>query len=335
MSYTTDDRDEFLGILDDDSKPKPRRDFKQFQELQVKKQLQSKQKSRTASESRLSATIEPTASQPTTTITTRVQSTDESYAFGPRVSFGPSINAARDADGGAVSWDTIRKHYVVGNRVQLQDGSWVTEKVTLPELAKHYNINLNTLRGKSKKENWAKLRDAYVAKVQERNLGVELSFYTQENFNNESIAMNSAQKLGKVLETYIDTKYSKILDAADSLEDSEIESDEELQREFSRVNNNTGINIFIAELQNAVKVADSIYTLQRKIYSNAQEEDTLDLNDILKKPKFKNDRERETKLNLLRQKLLMSQSSEEVTHAVQSNVEHIPLLIETDAVEVE
>ena len=207
---------------------------------------------------------------------------------------------------------------MVGERVQLSDGSWVSERINLRDLAKHYGVGYQTVVNRSAKENWVKLREAYLAKVQERNVGLELSFYTQENFTNETTAMNSAQKLGKVLETYIDTKYGKILDANNSLEDRHLEDDEELQREFNRVNNNTGMSVFINELQSAVKVAESIYTLQRKIYENAQEEDSIDLSDLLKKPKFKNNRERENRINQLKQRLLMSQESTEVSIQVET-----------------
>lgn len=216
---------------------------------------------------------------------------------------------------------------MVGDRVQLKDGSWANEKITLTELARHYNLSNSSVKSKAKKENWGKLREAYIARVQERNMGLELSFYTQENFDNETTAMNSAQKLNRVLETYIDTKYATILKASDSLEDMHIEDDEVIQTEFNRVNNNTGVSVFITELQSTVKVAESIYNLQRKIYVNAQEEDPLDISDITKKPKYKNERERETKLNQLRQRLLMSQSTQDVETAIYPTipVESIPL----------
>lgn len=202
-----------------------------------------------------------------------------------------------------VNWDTVRKHYIVGERKQLEDNSWVSEDISLKELSNRYDIAYSTIRKKAHIEGWVKLRKGYLARVNEKNLGFELSFYTQENFAAEIAAMNTCNKLGKVLETYIEGQYGEILRESEDLEKGGVDLSDELKDRLGRVNNNTGVPVFINELSNAVKVTRDIYDLQRKIYENAPKEDSEVIEEMTGKTKFNNDREREIKLKQLQNRL--------------------------------
>jgi hypothetical protein len=193
---------------------------------------------------------------------------------------------------------------VVGSREQLEDGSWVSKTITLSYLAEYYDIKYSVIKSKSVLENWKKYRKAYLSRVTESNTGKELSFYTQENFGAELSAMNSAQKLSRVADIYIEHKYRKVLAIANDLGKSGIEIDEEVDEELNKVNNATGMSIFVNELSNAVKVVKDIYTLQRQIYDNAPKEEHELIDEMTSAKTARSEREKQKRLEDLKRQVL-------------------------------
>lgn len=201
------------------------------------------------------------------------------------------------------NWSEIRQAYILGNRVQLEDGTWVSEDCTLKDIAIKFGVNYNYIRVKAANESWSKIRRAYLARVNQSNIGQELGLYTQENYQAEIAAMNACNKLGIVLDKYIDHKFSDILETTEDINSLDSDISEELEAKLNAVNRNTGTPIFVTELKEAIKVASDIYTLQRKIYDNAPKTDMEVIEKITNKPKFKNEKERQAKIQQLQAKL--------------------------------
>lgn len=201
------------------------------------------------------------------------------------------------------NWSDVRKHFVLGKRIQLADGSFVSEDYTLKELALKFGISYNYLRYKSSCEKWSKLRKAYLIRVNQINVGQELGLYTQENYQGEIAAMNACNKLGVVLDRYIEYKFGEILESAEDLDTDGKSMSEELETQMMAVNRNTGTPIFITELKETVKVANDIYNLQRKVYENAPKTEMEIIERITNKPKFKTEKERQAKIKQLQAKL--------------------------------
>lgn len=214
-------------------------------------------------------------------------------------------------DRNLIRWEIVRKHYILGDRKQLDTGGYASEHIGYRKLAALYNIVPNNLIAKARKEGWYKLREAYLARVNEKNIGLELSFYTSENYQSEVATTNATDKLSKVLDAFIDTRYKAILEA-DDIDNLDEESRLEIENQFTRVNNNTGTSVFIKELQDTIKVAQSIYELRAKVYANAPADLTLEQVASSVAPKFKNTREREIKLEAIKQKLLAQNSDTSV-----------------------
>jgi hypothetical protein len=196
---------------------------------------------------------------------------------------------------------------VVGNRVELEDGTYCSEQVSQKKISEIYGIPLPTINARAGRERWNDLRKAYLMKVSEKNIGKDLNLYAESQNISEINALTAVEKLGKVLGTYIDTRYSLILEATE--QGDTVELNEDLRVELGRVNQNTGIPVFINELSNAVKVTRDIYELSRKIYDNSPNSVDIDVVTSDKELKFKNDNERETKLAQLKRRLALSEES--------------------------
>ena len=201
------------------------------------------------------------------------------------------------------NWSDIRKAYILGNRVQLEDGTWVSEDCSLKDIAQKFGVNYNYLRNKASTESWSKIRRAYLARVTQTNIGQELGLYTQENYQAEIAAMNACNKLGIVLDKYIDHKFADILENNEDINHDDRDISEELEAKLNAVNRNTGTPIFVTELKEAIKVASDIYNLQRKIYENAPKAETDIIEKITNKPKFKSEKDRQAKIQQLQAKL--------------------------------
>lgn len=214
----------------------------------------------------------------------------------------PSKVTRVSARANGVNWDNIRHIYVLGKRKQLADGSYVSEDYTLKEIAAKFNVNYGSLRHKASQDRWNNLRKAYLARVNQINIGLDLGLYTQENYQSEIAALNACNKLGKVLDKYIEVKFGDILD-----DDVDVNSDHSLddtvRETMLQVNRATGTPIFVTELKEAIKVAGDIYNLSRKIYENAPKEEITIIEEHTKKPKFRNDNERLAKIKQLEAKL--------------------------------
>jgi len=219
------------------------------------------------------------------------------------------------------NWSEIRQAYILGNRVQLEDGTWVSEDCTLKDIALRFGVNYNYLRIKSSSESWGKIRKAYLARVNQSNIGHELGLYTQENYQAEIAAMNACNKLGIVLDKYIDHKFSDILENTEDINSIDSDISEELEAKLNAVNRNTGTPIFVTELKEAIKVASDIYTLQRKIYDNAPKTDLDVIEKITNKPKFKNEKERQAKIQQLQAKLSGVLKPNEIVETISINSE--------------
>jgi hypothetical protein len=195
---------------------------------------------------------------------------------------------------------------VVGERVQLADGSWCSESISQRKLAEKYGIPQSTIVARATREKWSNLRKAYLMKVTEEGIGEDLNLYEDNQNVSEIQALNAVEKLGKVLGTYIDSRYSAILEANERI-DGRVELTEDVEAELSRVNTNTGIPVFINELNNAVKVTRDIYDLSRKIYENSPHHVSIEAVTSTENLKFRNDKEREIKLEQLKKRLALSE----------------------------
>lgn len=213
--------------------------------------------------------------------------------------------SARSRD---INWSIIRQHYVLGKRKQLEDGSWISEDYTYRELCSKFSnqelgvkINYNTLKNVASQQNWTKLRKAYLARVNQINIGQELGLYTQENYQAEISAVTACNKLGTVLDRYIEYKFGDILECDEDTDSTDNYSEESIYQMESV--NKAGSPIFLAEIKEAVNVAKEIYNLQRKIYDNAPKTEMEIIETLSTKPKFRSDKERQAKIAQLSAKL--------------------------------
>jgi hypothetical protein len=194
---------------------------------------------------------------------------------------------------------------VVGNRRELPDGTYCSENVSRKKLSEIYGVPLPTVNAKAIRERWSDLRKSYLMKVTSDNVGKELNLYANSQNISEVNALSAVEKLGKVLGTYIDARYSHILEVSN---EGDLVIDEDLEKELSRVNTNTGIPVFINELSNAVKVTKEIYELSRKIFDNSPNNVNIDII-TSEKEVFRNNQERDVKLAQLKQRLALSESN--------------------------
>lgn len=188
-------------------------------------------------------------------------------------------------------WSDLRQLYVLGERTQGENGIYVSKDISYQKLADLSGLSLDTLKKRGTRENWVGLRRAYLARVGEINAGHELGFYSTENYQAEIASMNAATKLGVVLNRYLDDKFGNIL--SNEIYGDELGEEDEL------------VEIKIADLKDAVKVAMDVYTLQRKIYDNAPRTDIeMYENEMNKNQKYKlTDNERKAKIKQLEAKI--------------------------------
>lgn len=189
-----------------------------------------------------------------------------------------------------INWSEIRRHYVVGKHKQLDDGMWVTEDYTYKELGEKFQVNLNSIKKKASTESWTKLRKAYLARVNNKNITQELGLYTTENYQAEISAMNACNKLGVVLDHYIEANFRDILEAVD---------DTSITDSADRVD----APIDIKSITEAVKVAKEIYGLQRQIYENSPKTEMEIIEELTNKPKYRTQRERDAAIVRLKASL--------------------------------
>jgi hypothetical protein len=221
----------------------------------------------------------------------------------------------------SINWTELRKHYILGKRLQLEDGTWVSEDYTYAQLCEKFSapgceIKYNTLKTVARQQGWVKLRKAYLMRVNEVNIGMELGLYTQENFQAEVSAMSACDKLGTVLDKYIEHRFGDILEAAEDVGSTGLETlSEDALAAMSKVNQNTGIPIFLNEVKEAVRVASDIYTLQRKIHDNRPQTESEILEELQSKPKFRDENERQAKIAQLEARLGKSLSQVKVEQA--------------------
>jgi hypothetical protein len=215
-----------------------------------------------------------------------------------------------------INWTLLREQYILGKRKQLEDGTWISEDYTYNQIAKDYGIALQTIKNKGSQESWSKLRKAYLARVNNLNIGQQLSLYTTANYQAEIAAMNACNKLGVVLDRYIENKFGDILDSSEDINST------------GRENNISHVNM--QELKDAIKTASDIYQLQRKIYDNAPDTDQEILDLLNTKPKYKSAQEREAAIHRIAAKLGKSVTElglatekKDVTNIDTSNIEVI------------
>lgn len=232
------------------------------------------------------------------------------------------------------NWSVIRKDYVLGKRVQLSNGTWVSEDYTLKEIALKYGISYYYLKAKSASESWQKLRKAYLARVNSINVGQELGLYTSENYQAEVAAMNACNKLSIVLNSYLEYKFGDILDISEDINKLETEDmNEEVASKMNAINSNTGTPIFINELKEAIKVTSDIYKLQRSIYDNSPNKELDVLENLVKnKPRFKTEKARKAKIAELQAKLsiVLNKNESLETYAAEDIYEDQNDLYDTD-----
>lgn len=86
-----------------------------------------------------------------------------------------------------VDWEEVMKEYVIGYVISdPETGRKIHKYPTLDELAEKYGISPNTVKGRSSKENWTLRREAFQAKIREKN-----SVNTFHAFVSESAAFDA------------------------------------------------------------------------------------------------------------------------------------------------
>ena len=191
-----------------------------------------------------------------------------------------------------INWSLIRQDFVKGKLIQLEDGTYLSEDYSHKELADKYNCGLSTIKAKASKEEWTKWRRLYLARVSHTDASQDLGAYVQENYHAEANALNAITKLSVVANTYIENKFSDILD-----------SNEDVTQDGSNIDI---LGVDIVELKEAVKVINDIYSLQRKIYDNRPKTDIDTIDDAINAKKNKapmNPRDREAKIKQLQARL--------------------------------
>lgn len=204
----------------------------------------------------------------------------------------------------SINWSEIRRTFVIGKKKQLEDGTWITEDYSYKELAEKFGVKRTTVQQKGAQESWMKLRKAFLARVMNQNLSMDMGLYVTENYQAEVSAMNACNKLGVVLDKYIESKFGHILEKN---EDINNEDEKSLVMETIVTKNGEVIEvekeIDISEIKDAIKVAQDIYGLQRKIYDNAPKPEVELIEKMTNKPKFRSERERQQKIAQLEQRL--------------------------------
>lgn len=141
-------------------------------------------------------------------------------------------------------------------------------------------------------QTWSKYRKAYLARVNQINIGQELGLYTQENYQAQIAAINACNKLGTVLDKFIEYKFGDILEMSEDVTDDGTEVPEEISNQMREVNRATGTPVLLAEIKDAVKVVTDIYNLQQKIYKDAPKGDAEIIEELSTKPRFRTEQER-------------------------------------------
>lgn len=86
-----------------------------------------------------------------------------------------------------VDWEEVMKEYVIGYVISdPETGRKIHKYPTLDELADKYGVSANTVKGRSSKENWTLRREAFQAKIREKN-----SVNTFHAFVSESAAFDA------------------------------------------------------------------------------------------------------------------------------------------------
>lgn len=192
----------------------------------------------------------------------------------------------RDRD---IGWKTIQQHYILGKRKQLEDGIWVSEDYSPRELADKFEVKINTLKSKITQGNWVALRKAYLLRVNQINIGQELGLYAQVNYQSEIAALNFCNKLGIVLDKYMEQNFGDILDNSDNVNSDGSEESEKPIR--------------MSDLKDAINVATEVYKLQRKVFDNAPQDAAEELTRLSSKQRMRSPQERLAKIKQLEAKI--------------------------------
>lgn len=167
------------------------------------------------------------------------------------------VRAGRNGD---INWSEIRKKYIQGKIVRREDGTVYTEDYTYKELAAEYEIDVNWLKQKGAKEKWRSYREAYLAKLDEINLGEDLGLYSTAEYLAEVNTINACQKLTAILDTFLEAKFGDILDL------SEVPNKTFSEEDIETISK----GVSLTELKDAVRIVTDIYKIQKEIVSNQQ-----------------------------------------------------------------
>jgi hypothetical protein len=165
------------------------------------------------------------------------------------------------------AWEGVRKTYIRGQKQTLKDGTVVNKDYSLKELATLFAISYDSLKLKARKEGWPRMRAAYLSRVSPGGLGNDLNYYDEESSTAEASALAASNKLGAVLDKYINYRYGEILEV-DDLDNLS----PEVRAQIAEVNRNTGKPVFISELKEAIGVAKDIYNLHKQVVADAPED---------------------------------------------------------------
>jgi hypothetical protein len=234
-----------------------------------------------------------------------------------------AIQLAKNRESGAKSyfyedkeemWLDLKNKFILGKKVKLGNDTYVYKDYTVREFCEEYStdeIKLDPLRmGKIiKRFKWREYRKAYLEKLSQEDLELGLARGV-DNTESEVEALTNAKKLGSVLNTYLDFRFGEIIERDEGITLENLDTlTTNTQTLLTQVNPNTGVPLFLTELEKALTVSSKIYELQRKIIDNnridkeVEEKAKATIRAKLEDKPLLTDSERSNKLQKLKDKL--------------------------------
>lgn len=200
------------------------------------------------------------------------------------------------------NWNELRRFYILGIREKTEEGHYISRTYTKQEFADKFNIPITVLKERMRLDKWAELREAYLLKIDEINVGQELNIYARENNEAEIAAMNAAGKLAHLLDVWIEHNFGEVLDIKQSIfknKFAKVIYDVE-QQEYRELDPRDSIDL--DKLHKGIKIAREIYDLQEKI-TKKYEHLAPHTDELAKKQGKLSESQRKTKLEAIKAQL--------------------------------
>lgn len=171
-----------------------------------------------------------------------------------------------------IDYNAIRTRYMAGDRILRDDGVVVIKDLSLKDVSQEFNVNYSSVLLKAKKEEWSKLKQAFRAKLGEVATEQQLNLYLDQNLVADIQAINTANKLTKLYNAYLEAKFGEILS---DLEDETISSlDPQIILD----------TIDLKDMKELIAIAKEIYNLTRSV-TDSREKGLENRSSIMKEAK--------------------------------------------------